>query len=443
LAEIVPFSGIRFNSAVVGDMNAVVAPPYDIISPKHQDDLYARHDNNIVRIDFGKVFEGDADGNNRYTRSAETLNKWLDEGVLKREDEAALYLYEITYNTPAGEARKFSGFICLLRLEEWDKGVVLPHEGTLKGPKADRFELFKATSAGTSQVFSLYTDPAKKVSSALNSAAAGKSPDIEVKDDDGNTHRLWAVTDAAAIKTAQEVLAGSKVFIADGHHRYETGLAYRDWRREQGQYTGSEAFNFVPMFLSNMDEEGLTVLPTHRLIKETPGVELDHILDRMKMYFDVEERPVEGGSKEGIKAFINDLTEKGKSAHAFGYFFNGSPSYYLLTLKDITPVKECIGLGKSEAYCNLDVSILHGLVIERVLGYDTEHISMYQPIQFEKDGIKSVERVASGEFLMTFLLNATKVQEVRDVALAREIMPQKSTYFYPKLLTGLVIADLK
>ena len=441
MAEIMPFRGLRYNGDKFKDIGPLTAPPYDVISPALQDELYKRHEDNIVRIDFGKKSAADTDADNRYTRAADTLREWLETGVLVREDAPALYLYELEYATPQGEAKKMSGFICLLRLEEWDKGIVLPHEGTLKGPKADRYELYKATGASASQVFSLYSDPKKRITRALRQAVSNIAADAVVKDDDGTVHRLWAVKDGSAINVAVDVMTESKVFIADGHHRYETALAYRNDMRAKGPYTGDEAFNFVPMFLADMDEEGLTILPTHRLIKGA-DFKLPEIIGRAAEYFDIEEMPAGTDGRERA-AFLDRIVKKGRDAHTFGLYFGGEETYYVLTLRGLEPVLDLLSCKRSDAYCKLDVTILHELIVERVLGIDGKKISEEQPVSFEKDGAKAIERVKAGEFGMCFLLNATKVREVKEVALAREIMPQKSTYFYPKLLTGLVIAELK
>lgn len=443
MAEIIPFKGIRYNREKVGALSDVIAPPYDVISPAQQDAFYARSPYNVVRLDFGKPMDSDTGADNRYTRSKAALDDWLATGVLVPDAEPCLYFYRMDYSTPAGDARKLTGIICMLRLEEWDKGVVLPHERTLKGPKVDRMELIKATGVMASQIFSLYSDPAKTITSAMESATTGTMPDVEATDDDGTTHKVWAVKDAAAIKAAQDSLSNRPVFIADGHHRYETSLAYRDIRRAKGAYTGDEPFNFVPMFLANMEEDGLTVLPTHRLVSDLKGLDSKTVLDNAARYFEIEKLAFTTETElDTRKKLLTRLVEKGSAAHTFGYFFHGDPAYYLFSVKDMSAVKNVIGCGPTDAYCNLDVTVLHSLIIELVLGIDTEEIAKNQPVKFEKDGLRAVERVRSGDFTMCFLLNPTRVHQVKDVALAGEIMPQKSTYFYPKLLTGLVIAPV-
>jgi len=443
MADIIPFKGIRYNKDKVGALSDVMAPPYDVISPAQQDEFYKRSPYNVVRLDFGKALEADTETLNRYTRSKASLDGWLAEGALAPDAEHCLYFYRMDYKAPSGDARKLTGIICMLRLEEWDKGVVLPHERTLKGPKVDRMELIKATGVMASQIFSLYSDPEKAVTAAMEAATKGSAPDVEATDDDGAAHKVWAVKDPDAIKAARESLAGRPVFIADGHHRYETSLAYRDIRRAEGPYTGDEPFNFVPMFLANMEEDGLTVLPTHRLVDYRNGLDSGNILKKAAEYFDIEEFPFTPDSEpEERRNLLDALVLKGKNSQSFGFYFHGDAAFHLLTVKDMAAVKSALGCSPSEAYCNLDVTVLHSLIVERILGIDTEEIAKDQPVKFDKDGIRAVERVRAGEFTMCFLLNPTKVHEVRDVALAGEIMPQKSTYFYPKLLTGLVIAPV-
>ena len=441
MAGIIPFRGVRYNHSA--KLSKLVAPPYDVISPQYRQELYDRDPHNVVRIDFGMSEEGDSAASNQYTRAAKSLKRWIGDGILRREEKPSLYLYEVEYETPAGEKKSMRGFICLLRLEEWDKGIVLPHEGTLKGPKADRFELLKSAAASASQVFSLYSDPEKKISKVFDSAYA-KPPSGEATDDDGSVHRIWVLTDPKTIDAVQKDMTDKKVFIADGHHRYETALAYRDYRRsETVAWTGEEGFNFFPMFLSNMDEDGLTVLPTHRLISDAGELTLDAVLERSSHYFKVKRFSfLTENEYDARSEFLRSLSEAGKNSHSFGFCWDSAPCYYLLTLKDMDTVTKAQWCPRSDTYCNLDVTILHSLIVERVLGIDTERIAVSQPVQFEKNADRAIERVAAGEFAMCFLLNPTKVREVKEVALAHEIMPQKSTYFYPKLLTGLVIADL-
>jgi len=443
MAEIIPFRGIRYSAERLGDLSLAMAPPYDVISPELQDELYGRHENNVVRLDFGKASPSDTESENRYTRSRDALEQWLAEGVLRVEDEPCLYLYRMDYEMPAGVRKTLNGIICMLRLEEWHRGVVLPHERTLKGPKLDRMELIKATGVSASQIFSLYSDPAKTITTAMEKAVSGRKPDIEAVDDDGAVHRVWAVSDHDAVKAAQATLASRPVFIADGHHRYETALAYRDICRARGKYTGDEPFNFVPMYLANMEEDGLTVLPTHRLVSDVRRLPSSEIIESASRYFHIEELRFSPEDESGRRReLVERLKSKGETAQSFGYYHLGDSSYYILTIKDMAYVKEALGCERAAAYCNLDVTVLHSLIIERILGIDTEEIARSQPVKFEKDAGRAIERVRSGEFDACFLLNPTKVHEVKDVALVGEVMPQKSTYFYPKLLTGLVIARI-
>jgi len=443
MAEIIPFAGIRYSAGKLADFSAVMAPPYDVISPELQDELYRRSPYNVVRLDYGKEEPGDAEGHDKYSRARTELDGWLGEGVLVTEPRPCLYLYRMEYRTPAGDPKLLSGIICMLRLEEWDKGVVLPHERTLKGPKADRMALVKATGVSASQIFSLYSDPDKTITKAMDRAVGTRPPDIRAVDDDGALHRVWAVDDEAAVEAAKRTLAARPVFIADGHHRYETAIAYRDICRSRGPYTGDELFNFVPMYLANMDEDGLTVLPTHRLVNDASGLSSSEIIKTATRYFDVESIPFTPGDEPAKRnGLLAALVDKGAASQSFGYYHKGDDTYYLLTIKDIAFVKEALGCERAEAYCNLDVTVLHSLIIERILGIDTETIARSQPVKFEKDAGRAIERVRSGEFDICFLLNPTRVHEVKDVALANEVMPQKSTYFYPKLLTGLVIAPI-
>jgi len=447
MAEIRPFRGIRFDTEKAGEPGDILAPPYDVISPALQDELYERSEHNVVRIDFAKTLATDTDTDNRYTRSAGTLKDWLASGVLVRDAEPCLYFYRMDYEVPGAPVRSektLTGIICMIRLAEWDKGVVLPHERTLKGPKEDRMELMKATGVSASQIFSLYSDPAHTITNAMEEAAKDAEPYLDVTDDDGARHRAWAVSDKAAIDSAVTTLADRPVFIADGHHRYETALAYRDICRENaGSYTGEETFNFAPMVLSNMDEEGLTVLPTHRLVNDVSGTGPKEILEKASKYFEVTEKVFdEDGFDDSARDFIDGVRDVRDGRKRLGFFSKGSNAFYLLETKPGVNVADVMTCPGSDTLCSLDVTILHTLIIERIMGIDTELIAKTQPVKFEKDGLRALERVRDGEFDCCFLINPTKVREVSEIALAGEIMPQKSTYFYPKLLTGLVVVPL-
>ena len=288
MAEIVPFKGVLYNPAKVGDLGKVMAPPYDVISPKKQDELYERHPNNIIRIILAKTTSEDRPGSDRYSRAATDLGKWVGEGVLTQDEKPAIYYYTQTYTEKDGTKHTRKGFIGLSRLVDFGKGIH-PHERTLSGPKADRLQLMQACDANMSCIFTLYSDPALRVNKLLEGAIAGKAPDIDVTDDDGIVNRIWRVDDKQTLNGVIESMSDKSLFIADGHHRYETALNYRNMMREKaGSFTGDEPFNFIMMYFSNMDDEGMTIWPTHRVVHSLKNFDADSFLASCKEYFDSE-----------------------------------------------------------------------------------------------------------------------------------------------------------
>src|SRR3990172_6147443 len=287
MAEIVPFRGVLYNPAKVGDLNKVMAPPYDVISPKKQDELYERHPNNIIRIILGKTTPEDTQGSDRYSRSAVDLEKWLGEGVLAHDEKPALYYYTQTY-TQDGSKHTRKGFIGLSRLVDFGKGIH-PHEKTLSGPKADRLKLMQACDANMSCIFTLYSDPVLRVNKLLEAASAGKAPDIDVTDDDGIVNRIWRVDDQQTLNGVTESMKDKSLFIADGHHRYETALNYRnEMRKLTGDTSGEAPFDYVMMMFVNMDSKGLSVLPTHRALKNMPKINQDKLQENLNYVFDLQ-----------------------------------------------------------------------------------------------------------------------------------------------------------
>ena len=416
MAEVVPFRGVLYstrNSSVsVG--KGLFAPPYDIISDEYREELYHKSPYNIVRIDFGKEFADDNAANNRYTRAKAFLDDWLRQGVLVRSDGPCFYSYEISY-TIDGKEKLLGGFLGLVRLEELGKGSIHPHECTHSKPKKDRLDLMRASGANISPIFSLYSSRENGIKELLADASRS-APYIETTDADLSVHRVREICDPSALETIRRELADRPVFIADGHHRYETALEYqREMRAKEGASEGLQPYDYVMMFLSNMAEEGLTILPTHRLIKNVP----EDCIERLSADFKVEE--ISGDFK------IAD-TLAGRR-HALGFYKGDTNKWYVLTYRggftsDVPSV-----------LADLDVSVLHEFVLGRLLHPDS--------ISYEMDIGKCLELVRTGEFGAAFFLNPTLVSEVEKVALASLRMPPKSTYFYPKLLTGLVLNVFK
>ncbi len=437
MAVIEPFRGLRYDPEKVGDPNRVMAPPYDIISDKEQEELYEKHPCNVIRLELGRQTSADSDQDNRYTRSAEDLRKWREDGILLREEHPVLYCYFMDYRTREGEQKVLKGFLSRVLIEDLDSGVVLPHENTLSGPKADRLQLMEATHANFSPIFSLYSNPGMEAIEILD-ASARKTPCIDVTDQDGVRHRVWTVDSEEEIDQIRKVLADLPLFIADGHHRYETALNFRDRMRERtGNENEKQGFDYVMMYFSNMEEPGLTIYPTHRVVDHLSNFNLSTYLEQVATYFEVRAYPYLEKGK-----FLRDLGEVGEKGHAFGLYTGKSDDLYLLILKDLDGVRSLFGENLSPVLQQLDVTILHTILLDHLLGIGEKELKAQSHVRYVKEAEDALHTVNDGDAQLAFLLNGTRVDQLREVSLRGEKMPQKSTYFYPKLLTGLVLNSL-
>ncbi|MBU3902471.1 MAG: DUF1015 domain-containing protein [Candidatus Thermoplasmatota archaeon] len=422
MVEIAPFKGITYNKEKV-DINKVVAPPYDIISKEEQDELYKKSEYNVVRLVLGKEYSADSEENNRYVRAADFFREWMDKGVFTRSEENCIYVYEEDYNIK-GKSKKMRGFIALLKLEDYGHGV-MRHEKTLSKPKEDRLKLMKNCNANFDQIFLLYSEPEKKIDEILDKNAS-KKPDYEVKYNDV-VHRLWTISNGDDIDEIVKTMKPKPLFIADGHHRYETALNYRNYMREKhSDFKGNEFFNYMMVQFNNMDER-LSILPTYRLIHSIPEMNIDVMLGKIKEFFDVEK--IDLPEKKSEK--IVDMLKEKKNKKVFALYHD--KKCYILILKDISVMNQ-FGRG-SEILRKLDVSILHTLIIEKIMGItDVE-----RHVKYTRDENEAVQIVDEGKYQLSLFLNATTLDELKAISETNENMPQKSTYFYPKQLTGLVM----
>ncbi|MBE7034955.1 MAG: DUF1015 domain-containing protein [Ruminococcaceae bacterium] len=434
MAKIRPFKGMRFNVEKTGDLRFVTTPPYDIISPEEQENFYKSHENSVIRLEYGKEYADDTETNNRYTRAARDLQAWIDEQVLIFEEKPAIYLYEEIFTLKNGETKAFRGFMTLVELAEFSKKIVLPHEETLSKAKTDRFNLMNTTHCNFSHIYCLYMDEEQTISSVIRKVAE-RTPDISFTAADGVKQNLWIVTDEAVIASVEKGFADKQLFIADGHHRYETALNFRNKLREENPDDGPDAlYNYVMMLLVDMDDPGLVVFPTHRMLKDLEKFDEAEVLDILSDTFRADKRPLGDNGAETMEKALADVPSTEK---AFA-FYTGKDYFYLLTLTDTGAMKKAIS-GKSDAYLGLDVTVLHTLILQKVFGIDMENMANQKNLVYTKQAEEAVSAVKSGNFQCSFLLNATKVREIKDVSLANEKMPQKSTYFYPKILTGVVM----
>ncbi len=408
MARIIPFRGVLYNVSRVS-MEDVMAPPYDVITPEYREALYMQSPYNIVRIDFGKEKPDDSETENRYTRARGFLDQWMRDGIFIRSEKPSFYVYEMVYSINGAEKRLL-GFLGLVKLEELSKGAIYPHECTYSKPKQDRLDLMRACEANTSPIFSLYKSSEEGISNILTKMSMTK-PYIEAADIAGDVHRLWQIGDPEEIEIIKQELQDKAIFIADGHHRYETAFEYFKEMSARENPTSGRPFDHVLMFLANMLDEGVTILPTHRLLREIPD-DMDEVLSE---FFEIQ-------SVNGTVDIKEMLSGKKR---VFGFFRRGSSLWHILTYK---------GGNLSEILPELreiDVIILHELVLKKIL--------KTTDIGYEMDIARALDKVKSGEFGAALFLNPTKVEDVEKAALSSVRMPPKSTYFYPKLLTGLVI----
>jgi uncharacterized protein (DUF1015 family) len=437
MATITPFKGSVYNQAKAGSIGNLVCPPYDIISPAEQQELYRKSPFNAVRLEFGLESPGDTDSDNRYTRAAALLDEWFQKDILRQSEVPAFYIYEMEYSE-GGAIKRLRGFICLVRTEDYESGIVKPHETTLSGPKTDRLNLLRACKASFSQIFSLVSDPEGKISAVL--AKAGGRPEMEVQNHDGVLHRVWTLADAHDIDAIVREMADKPFFIADGHHRYDTALNYRNERRKAaGSFSGDEPYNYVAMYLARIEDPGLTILPAHRALFNLNNFDPRRFEEDLNQYFNIERIDFNKKTEpKDLRTILETMAHRGDHAHVFGMRVRGEHSYYLLTLRNVADLDELLP-QRSAAYRRLDVSILHHLIIDKLLGIGMDTHKLGLNIEYVKDAEEADKRVHDGAAEIVFFMNPTKVNEVKEVAAAGERMPQKATYFYPKLLTGLVI----
>jgi uncharacterized protein (DUF1015 family) len=432
LADIRPFQGVHYNPSLVKDLVNVICPPYDIIPTQMQQELYQRSEYNFIRIEFGREFPQDKDTDNRYTRAAATLGKWLEQGILKVDDTPSLYIDDHHF-THQGKTYRRRSLNCLVKLEEWDKMIVRPHEGTLSKPKSDRLNLMWALQADTSPIMALYEDQDKRISSLLNKSARGK-PALSVRSDNGESHQVWAITDTTVNGNIHDYLAGQPLYIADGHHRYESALNYRRERRtSSASRAAEEPFDFVMMSLVDITEPGLVILPAHRLVRGMSLSAIDGLMAGLKTCFAVEELSLNTAS---TLPQINRWLSEDKDEVKLLLYGLLKEKLLLLTLRDFSIVRPMIPYFHSDLYQKLDVSIVDHVILEELLGLTHNMAGVF--LDYTYDALDAIRRVTEQEYQLAFIVNPVKPGIIKAIADAGDRMPHKSTYFFPKIPAGLV-----
>ncbi|HEY2360008.1 MAG TPA: DUF1015 domain-containing protein [Candidatus Angelobacter sp.] len=434
MAEIIPFKALRYDPDQV-KLEDVLTQPYDKITPEMQSKYYEKSAHNLVRIILGKAGETDTDAFNVYTRAAEYLHDWRSGGILKQDPEPSIYAYSQTFTVPGTrDLQERRGLIALGRLYDYAKGVVYRHEQTLSKPRADRLNLLRATRAHFGQIFMLYSDSSHEIEGLLKSKI-DEDPEISLLDEYETLHRVWRIHDPALIHAVQENMRDKKLLIADGHHRYETALAYRNERRaEYGSSDANAPHEFVMMTLIPMESRGLVILPTHRIVHGLLDFDRERMLEAAGEFFDIDRIDLRTESRSATTL----LGQAGENGTAFVAVTRQGP--YLMrakrdaiqhALRDLPPLQR-----------ELDVVQLHRVLLERVLGISEEAIRNQENVRYERDAFEAISWVRQGANV-AFLMNPAKIEQVRDIAFGGEVLPQKSTDFYPKLLSGLTIYALE
>ena len=435
MADVQPLHGIRYNSAVAGNLEQLISPPYDVISEEARANYYARNPYNIIRLELGMDEAGDSSLNNRYTRAAAVFAEWRASSVLQQETAPSFYLYQQVF-THNSQTYTRTSLLVRVRLEPWSTRIVLPHEHTMAKPKDDRLKLLRACVTNLSPIMSLYDDPQDRIRKLLSSYAG--TAEVYITDEMNEAHRLHPVTNENHIALIQNFFAERQLYIADGHHRYETALNYREEVRAMHRNLDPEdASNFVLMALTDVDDPGMLVLPTHRLLFGLHQDALKKLTgEYLARYFTIFE-PEETEDSSG--ALLEKLALLGESQPSFA--LSTAHHTWLLSLNDSGKARMRES-GHSSAWNDLDVAIAHSLILEDILGLNAEDLAAGTHIQYTRDAQKAVQAVETNEAQASLILNATRVRQICDVAIADDRMPQKSTYFYPKLVTGLVMNPL-
>jgi uncharacterized protein (DUF1015 family) len=440
MAELHPFRGILYNPQHIGDMADVVAPPYDVISPREQDAFYNQHENNVVRLILGKSLPGDTGPSDIHARASEFFENWMAAEILSRDDAPAFYFTSVRFAMEEKHVTRY-GIIGRVRLEPFEKGVVLPHERTFSKIKTERLQLMQACHTNFSPIFGLYDDE-QGILDRLIQIYGEQVPDFDFTDRQGFVQKMWRIVDLQVQQQISSAFKDQSIYIADGHHRYETALNYRDWvKQETPGFDAHHPANFIMMSLSSLRDPGLVILPAHRLLKNVSAENTEALLDKIGKHFEILTFSTASGMDAAMREFDGVLAEH---AHrkAIGMYGSQGNALHVLLLRDGT-MEAMFAEDVPEALRDLDVTVLTRLLMMEILGFDQNRLDDATVIGYTTTTRAAVQAVEEGQAELAFILNPTKVEQVQKIARHGLIMPRKSTYFYPKVGSGLVFNPLR
>jgi uncharacterized protein (DUF1015 family) len=440
MAEVLPFQGVRYNPELIADMAEVVTPPYDVISPEEQEGYYQRHPNNVIRLILGKAQQGDQGQSDIHLRAARYFQQWMANDILVQDDQPAFYLTCVTFSHGSSVASRY-GIIGRVRLEPFEKGVVLPHERTFSKVKSERLQLMQACHANFSPIFGLYAD-GNGILERMTAVAQTRAADLDFIDSKGLSHKVWRILDRKLQDHVTASLRDQCIFIADGHHRYETALNYRNWvKTHTPGFDASHPANFVMMSLSSLNDPGMVILPAHRLLKGVSTQDMDSLLEKAGQYFDIQSFSLGSGMEPALCDFDAALADSA-DRNAIGIYIRHRPALDVLVLRNGV-MKTLFGKELPEALLDLDVNVLTRLIMAELLGFNQERLDDATKIGYATTSRAAVQAVDGGQADLALILNPTRIEQVQRVAKEGLIMPRKSTYFYPKVGSGLVFNLLK
>lgn len=444
MAVIRPFVGTRYNDRAVGDLAQVLAPPYDVISPQMQEELHGRHPHNVVRLELGKDEKGDDGYCNRYSRAAGFFATWRDEGVMLDDEKPSLYLYTQTFSLPDGRRLTRRGFFAAVELMELGPGGIMAHERTFDGPKADRLTLMQASHANFSAIFGLYTDPDGRADRVIAERMAKERPWSQATTDDGIEHALWVINEPEVIRELQSILAGKGIYIADGHHRYETALKYAQECRREGKTAknGPGPADHVMMYLVNTEDPGLVILPTHRVLHRDLAADVEEFKEDVAAGFDILPLGLDWDREPAAAARVQAaLAEAGRDRTAFAMLLPRGDGA-MLVLRPGAAIDTLIDDPMPREKKVLDATILHAFVINRCWIGNPDYDIDEEECRYVRDIGEAMDLLRAKRHCVAFLMNPTTMDQLKAISAIGERMPQKSTYFYPKVVTGIVTRDL-